>query len=210
MWTIWLALLLMASADWPRFRGPNGSGVSEATGLPDRFGASENLVWRTPVPPGASSPVVAGGRVFVTAYEDAKRIVLCLDADSGRVLWRQSVEKNHTERQTKPNDPATPTPVTDGANLFVFFPEFGLLSYSADGRERWRVPLGPFNPPHGMATSPILAGGNVILAADQIAGSFVAAFDSATGKLVWKADRPNLVGGYSTPVTREPARGPVE
>src|SRR6185369_9359700 len=90
MRTICIALLLMASKDWPRFRGPNGAGVSETTGLPDRFGRSENLVWRTPVPPGASSPIVAGGSVFVTAYEDAKRIVLCLDADSGRVLWRQS------------------------------------------------------------------------------------------------------------------------
>jgi outer membrane protein assembly factor BamB len=212
MWKVYGALSLLLgsglASDWPRFRGPNGSGVSEIANLPTRFGPEENVVWRSPVPPGGSSPVVYGKRVFITAYEGANRVVLCLDADNGRLLWRKSVEKARTERQTRPNDPATPTPVTDGANLYVLFPELGLLSYSAGGQERWRTPLGPFNPPHGMASSPILAGGNVVLAADQVGGSFIAAFAPGTGKLVWKVDRPSFVGGYSTPVTYAPVGGP--
>jgi outer membrane protein assembly factor BamB len=92
----------------------------------------------------------------------------------------------------------------------VFFPEFGILCYSVEGQERWRVPLGPFDPPHGMATSPVLAGGNVVLAADQVRDSFVAAFDAASGGLVWKVTRPSLVGGYSTPVVYEPPGEPAQ
>src|SRR5437867_2691303 len=98
----WIVLSLMAfgiaeAADWPRFRGPNGSGVAEISRLPTRFGPKENLAWRVPVPPGGSSPVVSGQRVFLTAYEGATRIVLCIDALTGKLLWRQTVEKTHSE-----------------------------------------------------------------------------------------------------------------
>src|SRR5947209_12513040 len=119
MWKACIALSLIRplavvadTPDWPRFRGPNGSGVSASNGLPAKFGRGEGLVWRTPVPPGGSSPVVSGKHLFLTAYEDSKRIALCLDALTGRLLWRKSVEKSRTERQSPPNDPATPTPVT--------------------------------------------------------------------------------------------------
>jgi outer membrane protein assembly factor BamB len=204
------ALLVTGSRPaWPRFRGPNGSGVSDATGLPVEFGPNKNLGWRTTVPAGSSSPIVSGERVFLTGYEEKALVVLCLNARSGKELWRHKIGRVRKERQSRPNGPATPTPVTDGRNVYVFFPELGLLSYTIDGRERWRVPLGPFNPPHGMATSPVLAGDNVILAADQVSGSFVGAFRSTDGKLVWKAERPSLVGGYSTPVIYS-AEGGVE
>jgi outer membrane protein assembly factor BamB len=199
--TILLITSALSASDWPRFRGPNGSGVSDATGLPVEFGPKKNLVWRLAVPEGSSSPIVAGNRVFLTGHEKNTLVVMCVDATSGKVAWRREVDRGRTERQTKPNGPATPTPVTDGANVYVLFSEAGLISYSAEGKQRWRATLGRFNPPHGMATSPVLAGGNVIVAADQVSGSFVAAFRAADGKLAWRQERPSLVGGYSTPVT---------
>jgi outer membrane protein assembly factor BamB len=159
---------------------------------------------------GSSSPIVTGKHLFLTGYEGTKRLVLCFDALTGEILWRREVQSVRSERHTPPNGPATPTPVTDGVNVYVFFPEFGILCYSVEGQERWRVPLGPFDPPHGMATSPVLAGGNVVLAADQVRDSFVAAFDAASGGLVWKVTRPSLVGGYSTPVVYEPPGEPAQ
>ena len=198
------ATLTAGGSDWPRFRGPNGSGVSQATGLPTSFGPEENLIWRAGLPPGGSSPVLSGNRLFLTGHDNKLLVVLCFDAATGKLLWRREIEKARTERQTSPNDPATPTPVTDGRNVYVLFPEFGLVSYTVGGRERWRALLGPFNPPHGMAASPILAGGNVILAADQVSESFIAAFRASDGGLVWKKPRPALVGGYSTPVLYQP------
>ena len=208
----WLCLIQAAaeSSGWPRFRGPNGSGVSEEPGLPSAFGREQNLIWRTPVPSGGSSPVVVGQRVFLTAFEDKQLVALCFDGSSGRVLWRREILRSRTEGQTRPNDPATPTPVADESSLYVFFPEFGLISWTHDGKERWRIPLGPFNPPHGMATSPVLAGGNVMLAADQVTGSSVIAIRAADGKIAWKVDRPSFVGGYSSPITYQPRRGPVQ
>jgi outer membrane protein assembly factor BamB len=125
-------------------------------------------------------------------------------------LWRRSLTRDRSERRTSGNDAATPTPVTDGTNVYAFFSEFGLVAYGPEGVERWRTPLGPFNPPHGMATSPILCDGKVVLVADQVAGSYVAAFDTADGRLIWKTERPSLAGGYSTPVTYQPEGGPLQ
>jgi outer membrane protein assembly factor BamB len=196
-------------ADWPRFRGPNGSGVAEDTGLPDEIGP-KNLIWRVKVPPGGSSPIVANRRVFLTAHEDRKLISLCLDAVTGKILWQRQVDGSRTGRRSKPNDAATPTPVADGSAVYVFFPDFGLISYTHAGVERWRLALGPFNQPHGMATSPILADGRVILAADQVSGSSVTAVSAAGGKIAWKVDRPSFVGGYSTPVTYKLPSGPTQ
>ena len=200
---IFLQTFTTSGAEWPRFRGPNGSGVSQAAGLPVEFGPKKNLIWRVSPPPGGSSPIVARSRLFLTGYDDKRLLTSCFNALTGKLLWRREVERSRTDRRTAPNDAATPSPVTDGDNVYVLFPDFGLLSYAADGRERWRVPLPSFNPPHGMATSPILAGDNVILAADQVSGSFVAAFRASDGKLAWKKPRPALVGGYSTPIVYE-------
>lgn len=175
-WLILLATTLAYAGDWPRFRGLNGSGVANAVSLPVEFGREKNVKWRATVPPGGSSPVIAAQRLFLTAHEKDLLVTLCFDAVSGKLLWRREVERTRTARRTAPNDPATPSPVTGGDSVYVLFPDFGLLSYAADGRERWRVALPPFDPPHGMATSPILAAGNIIVAADQISGSFVAAF----------------------------------
>jgi outer membrane protein assembly factor BamB len=188
------------TAEWPRFRGIDGAGISEGSRLPTEFGPKSNLLWQTAVPQGCSSPVVAGNRVWLTSYEGNHRYVWSLDLDSGGRVWEQSIEAISKEPKSPPNDPASSTPVTDGLNIYAFFSEFGLVSYDENGRERWRVPLGPFTQPHGMASSPILVGGEVIVLADQIQNSYVAAFDSATGKEKWRTARPNFVGGYSTPV----------
>src|SRR6185369_5973952 len=95
MRSLWLGLLLFAAvhaADWPRFRGPNGSGVDSSTGLPTEFGPSKNLIWKTAVPFARSSPIVAGDRVFLTAAEGKTRLTLAYDAASGRELWRREIQ----------------------------------------------------------------------------------------------------------------------
>ncbi|MBM3737623.1 MAG: hypothetical protein FJW39_17725 [Acidobacteria bacterium] len=198
-------------ADWTRYRGPNGSGVADAVNLPAEAGKDKNVVWKSPVLKGNSSPVIAKGRVFVTGHEGVNRLTLCYDAATGKELWRASIERTRDDGANPINGPATPTPATDGNNVYVFFPEFGLISYTAAGKERWRRPAGPFNVIQGVATSPVLADGNVILFIDQSEGSFIAAFDAKSGAQRWKTQRPDgFLGGYSTPVVRKPAKGPLE
>jgi outer membrane protein assembly factor BamB len=188
------------AAEWPRFRGPNGSGVSEAGTLPIEFGPEKNLAWRIETPAGNSSPIVTGNRIFLGGYKGMNRLTWCIDLKTGRQLWERSIEASRIEKKSDPNDPASSTPVTDGKNVYALFSGFGLVCYNLEGKELWRTPLDPFTPPHGMSSSPILAQGAVIVLADQISESYIAAFDCQTGKLKWKIARPSFVGGYSTPI----------
>ncbi len=197
-----VACFCLTAADWPRFRGPNGAGSSGAKGLPVEFGRHKNVAWKRSVPAGKSSPVIAGERIFLTAHEGDKRIVLCLDRESGAELWRRHVIAERTEPRHPLNDPASPTPVSDGANVYAFFSEFGLAAYGPNGELLWRVPLGPFEISQGMGASPILADGKVILIADQAKSSYLAAFDTDNGEMLWKTERPDGSGAFSTPTIR--------
>jgi outer membrane protein assembly factor BamB len=207
---IWLCGTSPQAGDWPRFRGPNGSGVTDAHNLPVDFGPARNVAWKAAVPPGHSSPVVTRDRIFLTAYEGQKLFVICLERSTGKELWKRSIVRTRSERKSQGNDPATPTPSTDGENVYAFFSDFGLISCDRQGAERWRVPLGPFTAPHGMASSPILADDKVILVADQTENSYIAAFNQNTGRLAWRTERPNFVGGYTTPILYKPEGGAVQ
>jgi len=203
-----LAALTLAvqssAADWPRFRGPNGSGVAESSALPDRIGPDRHVVWKTALPPGHSSPVISGDHIFLTAFEGDKLFTLALDRGSGKVLWRRAAPRDRHEKLDSQNSPSSPTPAADGHNVYVFFPDYGLLSYTFDGQERWRTPLGPFDNIYGMGVSPILAGDKVVLICDQQHDSFAAAFSQADGAQAWKTPRPEALSGHSTPIVYRP------
>jgi outer membrane protein assembly factor BamB len=199
-----LALPLAAQPEWPRFRGPNGTGVNAAaSNLPAQFSPDKNLAWKTAVPFGRSSPIVAGGKIFLTASEGKNFLTLAFDLDTGRTLWRREVPRARTQVIYKANDAASPTPATDGQNLFVFFSDFGLVSYTLDGAERWRHPLGPFKNFYGVSTSPIVHNGVVFLLIDQLKDSYLLALDAGTGKQKWRTARPRLTEGWSIPIVHE-------
>jgi outer membrane protein assembly factor BamB len=195
--------------EWPQFRGPNGTGVAEGFALPSEFSSTRNLVWKTPVPFARSSPVVTADRVFLTASEGDKLITLALDRRTGKLLWRRDVVRARHMTIYKANDAASPSPVSDGKNVFVFFGELGLISYGPDGRERWRVPLGPFNSFYGMGGSPVIAGSTLVMVCDQRTDSFIVAIDARNGKELWKKSRINFEG-YSTPAIYRPKDGPPQ
>ena len=85
---------LAPAADWPRFRGPNGLGVSESANVPAEFGPDKNLIWKTPVPPGHSSPILVGDRIFLTAYDADKLLTIALDRATGKILWRREAPRD--------------------------------------------------------------------------------------------------------------------
>ncbi|HTM27315.1 MAG TPA: PQQ-binding-like beta-propeller repeat protein [Vicinamibacterales bacterium] len=200
-------LIVGADPDWSRFRGPNGTGVANTSGLPAEFGPAKNLAWKTAVPAGHSSPVLTRTQIFLTAVDGDKLLVLGLDRASGRELWRREVPRTRKGRLDGPNGPASPSPVTDGERVYAFFQDFGLVAFTADGREQWRLPLGPFNMYYGFGASPILVDGTLILPVDQDTGSYLAGVDAKTGKLRYKTDRPGVISGYSTPTVYEPKGG---
>jgi len=189
-----------AAEDWARFRGPNGSGLSAGTTLPASFDTEGALVWSAAVPFGRSSPAVAPDRMFLTGMAADRLVTLAVARESGEILWWRSLERERAATLHPATDSSTPSPVTDGENVYAFFQEMGLVSYDSEGEERWRLPLGPFRNYYGMAASPILVGELVIVLCDQAGGSFLLAVDKTSGEEVWRQDRASRRESYSTPV----------
>lgn len=209
-----LALLSCAcvaiASDWTRFRGPNGTGVAEEGPLPVVFGPGTNVAWASDLPPGKSSPVVTESRIFLTAHEGEALLTIALDRRTGRELWRRAAPARRLESMHRLNDEASPTPVTDGSNVYVFFGGYGLVAYDEDGSQLWTLPLGPFSNFHGMGASPILVGGKLVLVCDQDLDAYVMAVDPSNGEILWKQSRPDFVHSFSTPVLHEPRDGSAE
>lgn len=216
---------MAAFAQWPRFRGPNGTGVGDATKLPVDFGPDKHAAWRTATPPGHSSPIISGGRIFITAFEPGKRsdagqgkivdqgghlYTLCLEQSTGKLLWKREAPRPRLERYQPTNSPASGSPVADGKHVYVFFGDFGLLAYDFDGKELWRLPLGPFNNVNGHGSSPILVDDTLVLLCDQDTDSYLLCVDKSTGRVKWKVARPESTRSYTTPALLTPARGPAE
>ncbi len=198
------------ASDWTRFRGPNGSGVADDGALPVRFGPGAGVLWATAVPAGKSSPVLTENRVFLTAHEQGELLTLAIDRVTGDVLWRRVAPSRRLETMNRLNDEASPTPVTDGTNVYAFFGGYGLVAYGPAGDELWNLPLDRFTNFHGMAASPILADGKLILICDQDLDAYAIAVDPASGEILWKTPRPDFVHSFSTPIVFQGAAGNTE
>jgi outer membrane protein assembly factor BamB len=195
--------------EWDRFRGPNGNGVSAARNLPVDLEPAGAL-WKTPLPPGHSSPVLTKTRIFLTAHDAEALQVIALDRATGSVLWKREVPRLQQGRLQNVNGPASPSTVTDGRNVYAFFQDFGLISFDANGRERWRMPLGPFQIFYGFGASPILVDDLLVLPVDQDLSAYLLAVDKDSGKPRWKVERPEVISGYSTPTVYQPKGGPKQ
>jgi len=198
----WLALSSVVCAqEWTRFRGPNGTGTSLATHLPAALDAPECRLWRAALPKGQSSPALSKDAVFVTGADESALIVVSIDRTTGARRWEKRLERAHPAQGLYPaNDLTSPSPTTDGENVYVFFEELGLVSLDGAGEERWRLPLGPFMSFYGMAASPILAGDTLVLLCDQQRGSFMIGVDARTGAQKWRTERTGLIESWTTPV----------
>ncbi len=196
-----LAFALLLAAAWDRFRGPNGSGIFE-TPLPAEFGPDKNLVWKTELPAGLSSPVLGDRHIFLTSAEKGELSTIALDRASGRILWRRTVASPRTEKLHDLNHASAASVAVTGDRVVSFFGDFGMVAYDHTGREKWRLPMGPFTNLYGMGASPIVAQGKLVLVCDQSKESFIAAFDLSTGKQLWRTPRPDALSGHSTPIVR--------
>ena len=202
------------STNWNQFRGPNGSGVANEFKPPIRI-IVDQVAWRTPVPPGKSSPVLWGAKLFLTGLEEGRLATLALDAASGRVLWKRLAPQVRLERVHRANSVAASTPCVDGSRLYVYFGSYGLLCYDHDGRELWRKAIPTPRTMYGVATSPILHENTLILVLDddrnlpnsKLSRSRVIALDKGTGKPVWETPRPYNRGVWTTPMIWRHERG---
>ena len=158
------------------------------------------MLWRTELPPGILRPSSASDRIFLTAFRGETLLTIALDRKSGTVLWEREAPRARTEKLDNRNSPASPSPVTDGDGVYIFFPDYGLLAYGVDGKERWKLPLGPFTNVYGMGASPILVDDMVVLACDHNLDSYILAVGKKDGKQRWKTERPEAKSGHATPI----------
>lgn len=220
------------AGDWPQWRGPAFNGSSPETGLPATWNieTKENLAWATPLPgPGAATPIVANGRVFISSVDKETRdlLALCLDAGTGKVLWRKAVGRDR-RAPVGGNNMACPSPVTDGKTVWFYYGTGQLLAFDLEGKELWARELekdyGEFVVKYGYSSSPLLYKGKLYILVMQNATaqkynrthdkrtepleSFLLALDPATGKTLWRHVRPTdapdeSVEAYLTPIPYE-------
>ncbi len=187
---------------WPRWRGPSGQGEVTGNGYVDRWGPEENVRWKVEVAgKGNSSPIVWGGRIFLTTAENggAKRSILAFDRATGEHLWAAAAPAANPERAYPKNGHASSTPTTDGERVYAYFGNHGLLAADFDGGIVWHRSFGELNAFHGTASSPLLHGDRLIVVQEQQrAPSFIAAFDRRTGEELWRTERDTQVG-WSSP-----------
>jgi len=185
---------------WPQFRGPDSSGVGEGR-PPVHFGPGQEVLWKTAVGAGLSSPIVWEGRIFLTEVDRTNKqlATVCIDRRTGKILWRRTVAAEEIEKVHEISSPAAPTPATDGQRVYVYFGSYGLLCYDLDGKQQWekRLPL-PENP-YGAVASPIVAGELLVLN-HQGKDSYLLGVNRRDGRTVWKTDRSLFQFGWSTPV----------
>jgi outer membrane protein assembly factor BamB len=196
--------------NWPRFRGPNGTGVAQDKGIPVRWDSQSGILWKVPLPgEGNSCPIVWGERLFVqTATADGKeRALMCLSVRDGKVLWSRSVPG--TRAKINPlNSLASATPASDGERVYASFwdgQDIILVAYDFAGKQVWSRNLGSFTSQHGAGASPVVYGGKVFLANDQDGTSTLVALNAGDGSVAWEGSRPAYRACYSAPFLRQEA-----
>jgi len=203
-------------ANWPRFRGPDGSGVSAFTNISlawdEKSGAG--IVWKSPIPaPGHNSPLVWSNRVFISGGDATKRSVFCYDATEGMLLWQRPIENVPGSPAPQPEIPemtgfASPTMASDGRRVFVLFANGDLAALTTDGAPVWSKNLGVPKNTYGHAASLAIWPGKLVVQFDQDegapGGSKLLAFDCATGRVLWERNKPTH-GSWATPIIIEAA-----
>ena len=214
------------AADWPQFRGPGGSGVGDAKGLPVTWSSTDNIVWRTKLPgPGTSSPIVVGKRVYVTCYtgyglepgkgdmDKLMRHLVCIDRAKGDVLWTKDFKPVLPESKYGPGGNesqhgySSSTPASDGKRLYVFFGKSGVYCLDLDGNEIWQAGVGTGTHGWGSSNSPVLHKNLVIINA-SIESNALVALDKNSGKEVWRAKK--IGSSWNTPVLVDAPGGATE
>lgn len=210
----WLfaSLVLLASAqillaeDWPQFRGINCSGISTATNpLPTTFSNKEGVKWSAELGDGIGSPVVAAGRVFISAMEDENETIalFAFDAATGKQLWKRTWPAGELPEIHKSNSHAATTAAADAQRVYFYFTTIGMVAVdAATGADRWQtmLPIPYYVFKWGAGMSPVLHGDTLIFVQDDDLSPAIYAFDTATGKIRWQDDRHDFCASYSHPV----------
>jgi outer membrane protein assembly factor BamB len=201
---------LRRTGDWPQFRGPGGNGSSTESGFPVEWSKDRGVRWKVELPGrGLSSPVIAGGRLYLTACtgpEEERLHVLCFDARTGRRLWERQFWATGPTQCNRKTCMAAPTIAADGARVFALFATGDVAALDREGTLLWYRSLCGDYPTIGnnvgMAASPVLHQNTLFVAMENVGDSFVAGLDAGTGRNRWKLSRAQKIN-WTTPLVVE-------
>jgi len=224
-----LAPGVVASENWPQFRGDRAAGVVDGQNFPDTWSTTQNVAWATTIPGhGWSSPVVWGNRIILTSFVTGKEVVVpksgfysptdvkappginrwmvfCVDAKSGKTLWEKVAFEGTADQPIHVKASYAPeTAVVDGGRVYAMFGGVGVFCYDMDGKELWakRLPFSRTRMGWGTGASPILHGDRLYVLNDNEEESYLLALDKRTGDEIWRADRDEKTS-WSTPFVWE-------
>jgi outer membrane protein assembly factor BamB len=197
----------LTAEDWPQFRGPDGQGHSAEHELPLTWSERDNIRWKVPIPgSGWSSPAIQGDRIWLTTAAERGRSLqaLCLDRVTGRQVQTVEVFRSSGEEAiNQKNTYASPTPLIEGDRVYLHFGPYGTACIRNSGEILWRTRL-KYSPQHGPGGSPALCGDLLIVSCDGMDTQYVAALDTASGKIRWRTARAGSQA-YVTPLVIEAA-----
>jgi outer membrane protein assembly factor BamB len=196
-----LAVILsapLASANWPSWRGPEGTGAAPAGNPPTTWSENENVKWKVPIPgTGQSTPIIWEDRIFLLTATDMGDgawafDVVCMSRADGKILWKQTAAKEVPQEGHHPTGSFAPySAVTDGKFVWASFGSRGLHCYDVDGKHQWSKPLDKMTIKRGFGegSSPLLAGDSIVILQDHEGSSRIAAYNKASGDLIWEKSR---------------------
>lgn len=205
------SLASLSAQEWTQFRGPGGSGLSDAKTIPTKWSEGD-INWRIKLPgSGHSSPVAWGDKLFLTTAGDrgVTISVVCLEAKTGKTLWKQDFALKSMRRH-KYNSAAAGSATVDSERVYVGWNDaerFTFMALNHEGGKVWERDLGPFVSQHGSGGSPMIYKDKVILSQEKDADSFLIAMDAKTGRTLWQTPRESNVATYGTATVYRPAGG---
>lgn len=210
VWLVAVGSCAGASMEWPEFRGPGMQGISEATNVPVKWSATENIAWKTPTHSGWSSPVVSNGRIYFTGAKNVENgvslRVVCLDLPDGNVIWDvEAIRAEEGAAKTKhsKNGMASPTPIVRDGRVYAHFGHMGTAALDWAGKVLWKQTSIQYSPVHGNGGSPALVDGLLIFGCDGASNPFLIALDANTGEVKWKTPRKTMARSqfsFATPL----------
>ncbi len=192
--------------NWPNWRGPTNNGISRETKAPVHWDGTKNVAWKLPLPgPAGSTPIVWDSRIFLTSVDDEGQLLLICIGTDGKEQWRQTVAKGNKNVRGDEGNSASPSPVTDGKHVWILMGEGTLACYTVAGEQVWKFNVeeryGKLQIAFGLTSTPVLDGDVLYLQLIHGEGkaetreACVVALNKATGKQIWRVDRPS--DGYA-------------
>lgn len=191
-----LSTLTLGAENWPSWRGPHNLGISQATGVPEAWSETKNILWKFKLPGMAgSTPCVWDDQIFLTSEEGKDLLLLCLSLD-GQLKWKEKVATGEGRKvRSDEGNASSPSPSTDGEHVYVFMGTGDLCCYDFTGKRIWHVDVqkqyGRFRIQFGMHMTPALHGDRLYLQLIHSGGAWVVAIDKRNGQEVWKVQRPS-------------------